>query len=373
MVKKILLLSCGTGEGHNSAAHAIKDALHERGIECEIRDPVSFKSEGAKKRVSALYNNIIKKTPRIFGVVYKIGGAYEKTRLLSPVYFANGLYAKKLDEYIKAESFDAVICTHLYGMEALTVIKKKNNTVPCFGVMTDYTCIPFMAETKLDMYFIPAKELEKEFISRGMPAEKLVVTGIPTAPRFSERLTKAEARQRLGMPENARIYLAATGGVGCEKMLSCIESIKKVERGNYCIYVLTGRNEAMREHIEKKYKNKHVIAVPFTKEVNVYMNAADVMLSKSGGLSSTEAAVANIPLVHVHAIPGCETKNYKFFVKKGMSVYAKNSDDAAKQAYELVSNSEKNEKMRENQRKYINPNAARDILDNVLRICGGEK
>ena len=369
IVKKGLILSCGTGEGHNSAAHAIEDALRDRGIEFEMIDPISFRSEGARKRVSSLYNNMIRKTPRMFGVVYKMGSLFEKTRITSPVYYANCLYAEKLGDYIKQHSFDSVICTHLYGMEAMTKVRK-NMDIPSFGILTDYTCIPFISETKLDKYFIPVESMIDEVTGKGIPKEKLAVTGIPTAKRFSSEMTKAEARKRLDMPQDSRIYVAATGGVGCEKMEGFCDELLKAEQGDFRLYLLVGRNNTMKERIDKKYENEpHIETVPFTKEINVYMRAADVMISKPGGLSSTEAAVANVPLVHVHTIPGCESANVKFFSENGLSLYAKSSKEAALLAKELTTDLEKAEQMKKNQRRVISCTAAEDIVKEIVRYC----
>ena len=132
IVKKVLILSCGTGEGHNSAAHAIEDALSDRNIEFEMIDPISFRSESAQKRVASLYNNMIRKTPRIFGVVYKIGSIFEKTRITSPVYYANCLYAEKLKEYIRANSFDAVISIlPTESISASIIIELKTKSAAC--------------------------------------------------------------------------------------------------------------------------------------------------------------------------------------------------------------------------------------------------
>ena len=135
---KLLILSCNTGEGHHSAARAIVEAAEKRGIECELANPIAFKNERARRIVDASYNNLIKKSPKLFGAVYKLGGMYEKTPLASPVYHTNALCAKPLNEHIQAKGFDAVICTHLFGMEAMTAIRRRGmNDIPCYGVMTE--------------------------------------------------------------------------------------------------------------------------------------------------------------------------------------------------------------------------------------------
>ena len=111
MTMKILLLSCLTGNGHNCA---VKNELEKRGVESVIKDPVSFKSERAMRLVSSTYNNMIRKIPKVYGVVYKAGVLYDSTGLTSPVYRINAGYAKRLNTYIEENGIDAVICTHLF-------------------------------------------------------------------------------------------------------------------------------------------------------------------------------------------------------------------------------------------------------------------
>lgn len=368
-LKKILILTCNTGEGHNSAAYAIKTALTHKGISCELVDPVAFKSEKAKNFVSSFYNNLIKKTPSLFGAIYKLGDMYSSTSLPSPVYWANASYSDSLQNYIVENQFDAVICTHLYGMEAMTAILKKTPAlVPCYGILTDYTCIPFLAETKLDGYFVPHEGVKQYMMERGYQEDSIHVSGIPVDARFTERVDQNSARSALGIDPNKNVYLLMTGGIGCENMMSLCDELLSTLHKDSLIFVLTGRNENMKNKLDEKYHaNQQLRTVAFTKQVNLYMTAADVMLSKPGGLSSTEAAVVNVPLVHVNAIPGCETYNARFFSEHGMSLWAKNKTDAVQLAQSLTRNPVDAEKMRVMQRKYSNPNAANDI---VLEVCG---
>ena len=122
---KVLLLSCSTGEGHNSAAFALQEELESRGVDCVLADPVAFGSEKARKAVANTYNNIIKKVPAAFGMLYKVGDWYSAHELPSPIYYANSLYADNLCAFIEEQGFDLVVCTHLYAMEAMTRIHKK--------------------------------------------------------------------------------------------------------------------------------------------------------------------------------------------------------------------------------------------------------
>ena len=140
---KLLLLSCPTGEGHNSARRALAEELKRQGVEYVLADPVGFQSKRARELVAAAYNGLIRRAPTVFGMVYRAGAVYESTGLRSPVYYANAHYASTLHDYLQAERFDGVLSTHLFGLEAVTAIRRRTGAhIPSFGVLTDYTCIP---------------------------------------------------------------------------------------------------------------------------------------------------------------------------------------------------------------------------------------
>lgn len=366
---KILIFSCGTGEGHNSAAYAICEELDKRGIEYVLKDPRSFKKDKKEKSVKqgkGLYNKLIKYTPRLFGVVYNMGRLYEKTKMVSPIYGIMSTFAVRAAEYIEKEGITAVICTHLFGMELMTAIyKKKLSSVPCYGVLTDYVSIPFTRETDLTGYFVPHVSQVKEMTDSGYDEGKIFVSGIPTSKKFSERLDKKTAREKLGIDGDKKVVLIMSGGVGSNKTEKLCDEAAKVFGEGYIVYVLVGRNEKLKEKVKGIGKD-NFIPVSFTKEVNVYMFASDVMISKAGGLSSTEAAVANVALVHLRVIPGCETKNANLFEKYNMSVTTKSEKEAVVLAKQLCEDEARAERIKAAQRQYINPHAAEMIVDTVL-------
>ncbi len=366
----VLILSCYTGEGHNSAAYAVKEALESRNITCHIADPVLFRSKRAQKLVSSFYNGIIKNAPSTFGMIYKAGAIYDSTGITSPVYYANATYYQNLYDFITANKFDAVISTHLYGMESLTAVKKKTGcSIPFYGVLTDYTVIPFICETNLDYYFIPHLSLSQKLNKKGLPIESLIPSGIPVLSRFHSQLTAFEAKKALDIPDRKKTVLAMSGGIAGGNFLKLCDELVKETDDNYTIFAMTGRNDALKKEIDTIHKNcTRITAVPFTKDVNIYMKAADVLLTKPGGLSSTEAAVTNVPIVHVNAIPGCETCNAKFFADQGMSYNAKSISDAVNESLILACDKEKSERMKIRQKEVINPYAAKDIAEKVMRI-----
>lgn len=368
---KWLFLSCHTGEGHNSAARAIIKAAEQHGIDCILADPLSFGSEWAERAASNTYNSIIQKAPAAFGVVYRAGELFEKTGVTSPVFLANALYAKNLKSYLQAERFDAVICTHLYGMEAMTAVRKRlTDTTPCFGVLTDYACIPFFAETELDRYFIPHADLMEELVDKGMDREKLLPTGIPVSLEYANPRGKAAARNALVIPEKRRVYLVMSGGMGSGNLQSICDSFAQLERADQTVYVLVGRNDELCEKLRDRYrKQKSIQIITFTTQVYLFMEAADVLITKPGGLSSTEAITLGIPMIHLLSIPGCETRNADFFVRHGMSLLAESPLDAVEKAIKLVEDPQQRERMKDNQRAHAHPDAAKRIVDQVIRYA----
>ena len=122
---RLLILTCNTGEGHNSAAGALQEEAQRRGHEAEIVDPLSLGTEHVGELAGAIYNRMIQKVPELFGLIYRAGDVYSSTGMRSPVYLANARHAGRLSEYAEERKIDAVISTHLYGMEVVTAARRQ--------------------------------------------------------------------------------------------------------------------------------------------------------------------------------------------------------------------------------------------------------
>lgn len=319
---KILILSCNTGEGHNSAAKALQANLTEKGVPCELKDVLTFKSKSSSERISHLYNTAIKKVPTLFGIVFTLGKWYDDLRLHSPIYKSNAKYADKLYHYIVENGFNRIVCTHLFAMQAMTAVRRKYHlSAICYGVMTDYIIHPFMKDSDLDGYFVPNETVKEQFIKKGFSEDKLFITGIPVHPKFNQNISKFEAREYLKLSQDKKIVLIMTGGAGCGKVIKLCKKLDKAFDEDKRFIILTGRNEKLKENLDSLFENNEKFqTVAFTPNVHLYIKAADCVLSKSGGLSSTEIAVSNVPLIHLKAIPGLETVNLKYFSGNGLSL-----------------------------------------------------
>ena len=363
---KALILSCSTGEGHNSAAKAVLMALEERGIECTLIDPISLKSKKASHIAAEAYNGIIRRVPFLFGIIYKLGQAYNALNLPSPVRWANKKYTKELKEYILENKFDFVVCSHIYPMYAMCHIKQELGlNIPTYTVLTDYTAIPFYKDIgALDFHFVSCEETKRFLSKKGkdFTEDKIYISGIPVNYKFEEKISQKEAREKLNIPEDKKIITLLSGGAGCGKISKLSKKFDKSLDENHLILVFVGKNQKLKEKLSKKFSdNKKFRLVDFTTDVYLYVKASDVVLSKPGGLSSTEIAAANVPLVHLKAIPGCESYNVKHFVSRGISVYGKSVRSAVRHTLTLLENEDKREEMLKNQRENIPQNSAKTI------------
>ncbi len=286
-----------------------------------------------------MYNAVIKKAPALFGAVYTLGRVYDNLRLPSPIYSANAKYADGLYSYIRQNGFNCVICTHLFAMSAMTEVKRKYilSSVKGYGIMTDYTMHPFIKDSDLDGYFVPNATVAEQFVKKGFPREKLFVTGIPVRPEFNLRISKQDARISLNLPLDKKIIVIASGGAGCGKIIKLSKRMNKAFDERYLFLVLTCRNDKLKEKLDGIFKdNAKFRSAPFTADVHSYLKAADCVLSKPGGLSSTEIAVTNVPLVHLKAIPGPETANLKYFSGNGLSLRADTVKKAVENTVQLL-------------------------------------
>ncbi len=364
--KKVLILSCGTGGGHNTAAKAIQEELISRNIKTDFIEYLEIIDPKLKDEINNLYIKSTHKNGKVFKKVYGLGKIYEKTKLKSPVYFLNSLNKEKLYDYIINNKYDFVVTTHLFAAQALTAIKKEHH-IHFMQVATDYVSIPFWEETNPDYFVIPSKELEADFIEKGMKKQKLVALGIPVRKQFRDKYDKNEAKKSLNLDVNKKYVLILNGSMGFGNVKEITKKLlKNIEDVNFIISC--GNNNKLFDVLNEEYKNnKRVIVLSYTNELGKYVASSDVILSKPGGLTTTEIANMGRPLVHMMPIPGCENYNADFFAKRQMSIKCDNIKQVVSSTKELLENQELQEKMIENQRKYIIQDTCEKIADIVMK------
>lgn len=364
--KKILVLSCGTGGGHNSAALAIQESLLNRNISTDFVEYLDIINSKVKTKVNNLYLKSTNQEGKVFKIVYHLGELYQKTNFKSPVYRLNSLNRKKLYKYITENNYDYVITTHLFAAQALTAIKNDYD-IHFLAVATDYTCIPFWEETNPDYFIIPHSDLIDDFKSKGISENKLLPYGIPVSKTYITDYDKDDFKKFLNYDLTKKYILILSGSMGFGNILGMLEEL--LENIDDCNFIVScGNNTKLYENLKSLYKDsRRVIPLSFTKKISEYMKASDIILSKPGGLTSTEIASLNKPFIHTMPIPGCENYNANFFSSRGMSLKCSSISDVISNTKKLLADEKLQLQMIENQKKYIRKDTCDKIYDLILK------
>lgn len=348
---KILIISCSTGGGHNACAKYILEELKDNNIEAEFKDFYDIVNKKAKKLSEKLYLSTLNGNGKIFKAIYKLGELYSKTKLKSPVYLVNKLYKKNLYNYIIQNKIDLVITTHIFPALTLTAIKK----VPFLLVATDYTACPFMEEANPN-YYVIQNGIEKDFINKGIDEKKLLKTGIPVSSNFIKNAK--DIRYNLNIDKEKTI-LIMLGSMGFGNINKIVNNLLEID--NTKIIIVTGSNKELYNKL-KKIKNKKLITLGYVHNMNDLIYSSDIVVSKPGGLSSTEIASINKPLIHAFAIPGIETINTNFFYNHKMSIKCDNENEIIQNIIKLLNDNKLQKEMVKSQSKIINKNSASDLV-----------
>lgn len=355
---KVLILSCSTGGGHNSCAKYIKQELEDNNISVDFYDFFDIVNEKAKDLSSKMYLMTLGNNGKLFKNIYKLGELYSKTKIKSPVYLVNKLYTTKLYDFIDKNKYDLIITTHLFPALTLTAINKNENFthINFLFVATDYEPCPFIEEAKPN-YFIMQKGIENKFYKKGIRKEKLLNFGIPISTKFIDNAKNIKKDFNI---LNEKVILIMLGSMGFGNINEIINDLLK--KDNIKIIIVCGSNENLFNSLNK-IKNNKLIVLGFVNNINDLIYSSDIILSKPGGLSSTEIAVFRKPLIHIFPIPGIETYNSEFFYNKKMSLKADKNEDIIKNINILLDNENLQKDIINNQKKYINCYSGKDLID----------
>lgn len=338
-MNKVLLLSCNTGEGHNSCARAVKECFEGHGCTCEVADSLLFISEKASKFICNWHVRIYRRLPRLFKTGYKGVESHPSPFRRDTViyeYLTSG--SERLYDCVVSGGYDAVVCTHIFAALALSdMLEKHPLPLTTAFIGTDYTCSPGTADSNLQYYFIPDASLIDEFAACGVPREKLIPSGLPARREFYTPGDKAASRRALGMLADHAHILLVCGSMGCGPIVELTRELASRMTPQEELTVVCGSNDKLYESLAPEYvaaPNVHIAAR--VDDMPLYMRASDVYMTKPGGLSTTEAAAMALPMVLIDAVAGCEEHNLEYFTARGGAVTADTPPALAEAALRIV-------------------------------------
>ena len=346
---KALILSCNTGAGHNACAGAVQEALMARQIPCDIRDGLSFLSKEASRFISEWHVRFYRSMPKLYGEGYsyaeKLSQTSDDESLVAK--FMN-LGAKALRSCIASQGYTAVICTHLFPAMMLAQMQRQAALpITTAFISTDYTASPGYEAIAPDWCFVPAPELIPLFPRPAIPAERIVASGIPVSRAFQQPGDARAAKRALGIAPEHRHLLVMSGSMGCGPIRKIIKQLVKRLPDDVEVSVICGTNRKLSRqlnHLVSDRQNVHIH--DYVDHVALFMDSADLYLTKPGGLSVSEALCKRLPMVLIQAVEGCETYNMRYCLDKGAALTAETPAAIAELCAGLIDDDRKLDAMR---------------------------
>lgn len=264
---------------------------------------------------------MVKTIPQMYRYIYdRAERATEVGRLRA---WAHEFTAGNLRPLILREQPDAVVCTHAFPCGAMAEYKREfPDAPPVVAIVTDFAVHGFWLHENIDRYIVANEAVRRAVIARGIRPDVVSATGIPIRPEFARRDESPDAlRERLDLPRDRRVALLMGGGLGIaplERMLSALNSVREP----LAAVVIAGRNARIGRRLTTAAENVSypVRALQFVDNVYDYMHAADVLVTKPGGLTTAEALTAGVPIVLCKPLPGQEERNARVLLEAGAAL-----------------------------------------------------
>jgi processive 1,2-diacylglycerol beta-glucosyltransferase len=366
---RILIATVTAGAGHVQAAAALEEAWRIMRPRDAVQrlDVLSFTPRLYRKVYVDGYVKIVEHAPELYAHMFK------KTD--------NPLLVKKLTRFrrtlahlttnkfvtqLKKFKPDAVLCTHYLPLEILAHLraKAKQPLRPMtVSIITDFEAHALWMEAGVDLYCVAAEETKARLVARGAASDRVVVTGIPVSAKFNTPVDPALVRKRMGLRDDLPVLLVLGGGFGIGPVAEVLTEINKLPQ-IVQVLVVCGRNEELRRELSIQERRQPTHILGFVNNMHDLMAVADLVISKPGGLTTSEALAMGKPLFVLNPIPGQEAANSDFLLEHGAAAKANRVEDLPYRLEKLIGSSKLLE-MAAAARALARPDAANDICQAV--------
>lgn len=367
----VLILSASTGAGHMRASNALKSyiAKTEKDINVEVVDVFKYINPLLNKTVCKGYLYLATKTPRFYGKIYASTNKDSKipSKLTKPIV----LFNRKLMRLINYFKPNVIVTTHPFVTEMVSRLKNQEKiNIPLVCIMTDYAPHKTWIHKHVDAYIVANDDMPSEMIKLGVPKEIIHSFGIPIDEVFFNQKDKKDLRKNLKLNEELPTILIMAGSFGVKNILDIYNDIIKIPT-EFQIIVITGRNEKLYSAFKEILPNssKPTELIFFTHEVDKYMHSSDIIITKPGGLTISEALACNIPMVLFDAIPGQEQENAQFLVNHNMAILLEKDKDCSYVMQNLLDDKARLEFMQNSCKVFDKSESCKNILNLIKKLC----
>jgi len=369
-MKRVLLLTASYGSGHNAAARCLAQAFEREGCAVTVvdhfRELVSPLFERASR---ALYHAILLRAPVLWGIGYALGDW-----MASDSPFALGvtrLGARRLAPLLDSLRPDAVVTVHATPATAMSaLVAEGRRTPPHTSVVTDFVAHSQWIARHIDCYCVAADEVKHEFIARGIPAQRIVVTGMPVRAEFAEPVDPAAVRAALGLGDRAPVVLAMAGSQGSFGRLPDVARALDALEWPLQGLLVAGHDKGLRRRLERLTDGTRVRTLGYVDDVSRLMAAADLLVTKAGGLTLAEAMAAGLPVLAYGSLPGQEQRNEHFAARAGIALVARSYLELVHLLDRALDDPDLLERLRGRIRRVRRRDATQRIVSAVLEPLG---
>ena len=368
--KNILLLYITEVSGHHSASLAIEKSLKILSPNLRILNLNAFHYTNpiSEKIVNRIYTTVIKRTPKIWDYVYdnlKVKKSIDKFQ--DTIHKLNSPKLKRLFDQFQP---DIIVCTQAYPCGMVAEFKKAyQSKIPLIGVLTDYVPHSYWLYDNVDYYICPSREIGQRLIKKGIPGHKIKALGIPFDPDFTVVVNKTAILEKLNFTSGTKTVLIMGGGQGLGPIKTIVNSLDKV-KSDFQEIIVTGTNKKLYKSLKKnlkKYKKK-ICLRDYAYNINELMSISDLIITKPGGITISEALSKKLPMLIIKPIPGQETNNTVYLTEQKAAINIDNPKEINLIVEDLLTNPEKLKRISESCGRIAKPAAGLDIARFILSL-----
>jgi len=357
---KILVIHASAGAGHTKAAEALYQGIKESAqYEVALINSLNYTSPAYKKSYQDTYTFMVTKLPWAWGFfcwLTDIPFLRGLVRFSRRVF--NSIVAKALEEYFKKEKFDWIFSTHFLANEVSAALKRKNLVhAKIVSVVTDFDVHSIWLAEGIDFYTVATVWTREKLRKLGVPNDKIINSGIPTDKKFSAYKDIAALKNKLRIKSDVFTVLMATGSFGIGPIAEIVEALK-----GFQVLVVCGHNKNLYERLSSRATDlAHIYGL--VNNMDELMAVADVMITKPGGLSVSEALVNHLPLIFFSPIPGQETNNIKVLKEYGVGFNQPDIRAMVEEIKKISQSADYLEKAKEKVLQIARPDAVKEIVN----------
>ena len=373
-MKKIIIFYGSYGGGHLSAARSIKEYIDENYTDTEtcLVDCIEYINKALNKVTTKAYSEMAKNAHWVWKKVYY--GA-ETGAIAKMSNTTQKLLAIKLNKLLQEYQPDLIISTHPFSSQMCAILKRKKKINSKIAtIITDYAPHGqwLMYPAYIDFFFVAHEGMKQDLLKRGIKENQIKVTGIPLSNRFLANYNKEKILSDFNLLPNKKTVLFFAGGeqgFGKDKVFAILKTL--IEKFPYIqIIAISGKNEKMKRQFDNLVSETdsidNVKVLKYTNKIPELMSISDLVITKPGGLTTTESLASGLPIIVINPIPGQEEENAEFLEKKGVAIWIKKHSNIEQELYKILNSPDKLQTMKINARLLAKKNSTKDICEILL-------